>query len=172
MRCVVVTLLVAAPLVGAPLVADAKPAWKPHPIHIIPGVPLKPEDIKPYVPPNLAPEPEPEASDVKVVEVTAPEAVIEIRPWSSPMVGNAIKGARLPVKGTAKTSKGGCSSHVWYALEPFGWICGHEARPTNEPATTEQVLKVREGSRLPFQYVMVLVKDEENKKRFTQLFGG
>ena len=169
MRCVVVTLLVAAPLVGAPLVADAKPAWKPHPIHIIPGVPLKPEDIKPYVPPNLAPEPEPEASDVKVVEVTAPEAVIEIRPWSSPMVGNAIKGARLPVKGTAKANKGGCSSHVWYALEPFGWICGHEARPTDQPATTEQVLKVREGSRLPFQYVMVLVKDEDKAPMWATL---
>ena len=75
------------------------------------------------------------------------------------MVGNAIKGARLPVKGTVKATKGGCSSRVWYALEPFGYLCGHEAQPTNEPATTEQVLKVREGSRLPFQYVMVLVKE-------------
>jgi len=153
MRFVVVTLLIAAPLV-----AEAKP-WKPHPIHVIPGVPLKPDDIKPYVPPNLAPEPAPEPSDVKVVEVTAPEAVIEIRPWLSPMVGNAVKGARLPVKGIAKAAHG-CSK-PWYALEPFGWICGHDARPTTEPATTESVLKVREGSRLPFQYVMVLVKDEE-----------
>jgi hypothetical protein len=155
-------------LLAAPVVAHAKP-WKPHPIHIIPGVPLKADDIKPYVPPNLAEEPAPEPSEVKVVEVTAPEAVIEIRPWSSPMVGNAIKGARLPIKGTAKATKGGCSSHVWYALEPFGWICGHEARPTNEPATTEQVLKVREGSRLPFQYVMVLVKDEEKLPMWTTL---
>ncbi len=163
MRSVVVALIIAAPLV-----AGAKP-WKDHPIHIIPGVPLKADDIKPYVPPNLAPEPAPEPSEVKVVEVTAPEAVIEIRPWSSPMVGNAIKGARLPIKGTAKASKGGCSSHVWYALEPFGWICGHEARPTNEAATTEQVLKVREGSRLPFQYVMVLVKDEEKLPMWTTL---
>ena len=38
MRSVVVTLLVVAPLV-----ADAKP-WKPHPIHVIPGVPLKADD--------------------------------------------------------------------------------------------------------------------------------
>ena len=161
MRFVAVALLLAAPLV-----ADAKP-WKPHEIHVIPGVPLKPDDIKPYVPPNLAPEPAPEPSDVKVVEVTAPEAVIEIRPWLSPMVGNAVKGARLPVKGTAKASHG--CSRPWYALEPFGWICGHEARPTNEPATTEQVLKVREGSRLPFQYVMVLVKDEEKSPMWTTL---
>jgi lipoprotein-anchoring transpeptidase ErfK/SrfK len=156
MRSVVLALLVAAPAV-----AHATKPWKPHPIHIIPGVPLKAEDIKPYVPPNLPPDPAPEPSDVKVVEVTAPEAVIEIRPWSSPMVGNAIKGARLPVKGVAKTTHGGCSAKVWYALEPFGWLCGHEARPTTEPATTEQVLKVRPNSRLPFQYVMVLVKDED-----------
>lgn len=166
MRFVVVTLIFAAPLVAAPRAADAKP-WKDHPIHVIPGVPLKPEDIKPYVPPNLLPEPTPEPSDVKVVEVTAPEAVIEIRPWLSPMVGNAVKGARLPVKGIAKASHG--CSRPWYALEPFGWICGHEARPTAEPATTESVLKVREGSRLPFQYVMVLVKDEEKLPMWTTL---
>ena len=70
MRSVVVTLIFAAPLLAAPRAADAKP-WKDHPIHVIPGVPLKPEDIKPYVPPNLLPEPTPEPSDVKVVEVTA-----------------------------------------------------------------------------------------------------
>lgn len=154
-------------VVAASTVASAKP-WKPHPIHVIPGVPLKPEDIKPYVPPNLPPDPEPEPSDVKVVEVTAPEAVIEIRPWSSPMVGNAIKGARLPVKGIAKPSKGGCSTR-WYALEPFGWLCGHEAHPTDKPATTESVLKVREGSRLPFQYVMVLVKEGDKVPMWASL---
>jgi hypothetical protein len=71
----------------------AKP-WKPHPIRVIPGVPLKPEDIKPYTPPKLSPEPPLEPTEVKTVEVTAPEAIIEMRPWSSPMVGNAILGAR------------------------------------------------------------------------------
>jgi len=163
MRLVVICLLVAAPVV-----AGAKP-WKPHPIHVIPGVPLKPEDIKPYVPPNLAPEPPLEPSDVKVVEVTSPEAVIEIRPWSSPMVGNAIHGARLPVKGVVKAQKGGCTARVWYALDPFGYLCGHEARPTDQPATTESVLKVREGSRLPFQYVMVLVKEGDKVPMWASL---
>ena len=139
-------------------VAAAKP-WKPHPIHVIPGVPLKADDIKPYVAPKLLPEPELEPSDVKVVEISTQEAVIEIRPWSSPMVGNAIQGARLPVKGVVKATRGGCSAKVWYALEPFGYVCGKEAHPTDQPATTEQVLKVKEGSRLPFQYVMALVKE-------------
>ena len=154
MRSVAVVTL----LVAAPFVADAKP-WKPHPIHVIPGVPLKADDIKPYVPPNLAPEPPLEPSDVKVVEVTAPEAVIEIRPWSSPMVGNAIQGARLPVKGDGRRrTSGGCSSHVWYALEPFGYSCGHEARADRTSAATTRAgaegargiaaaVSVRDGAR-------------------------
>jgi lipoprotein-anchoring transpeptidase ErfK/SrfK len=154
MRCAVLSLLLALPAVA---VAKPQP-WKPHPIHVVPGVPLKAEDIKPYVPPKLAPEPPLEPSDVKVVEVTTPEAVIEIRPWSSPMVGNAVHGARLPVKGVVKATKGGCSK-LWYALEPFGYLCGHDAKPSEPPATMESVLKVREGSRLPFQYVMMLVKE-------------
>jgi lipoprotein-anchoring transpeptidase ErfK/SrfK len=160
-------LLVAMVLTSS-VTASAKP-WKPHPIHVVPGVPMKADDIKPYTPPNLAPEPPLEPSEVKVIEVTAPEAVIEIRPWSSPMVGNAIKGARLPVKGVVTASKGGCSSRVWYALEPFGYLCGHEARATQQPATTESVLKVREGSRLPFQYVMLLVKEGDKQPMWASL---
>jgi lipoprotein-anchoring transpeptidase ErfK/SrfK len=153
MRSVLLCLVVTA-------MALAKP-WKPHPIHIIPGVPLKPDDIKPYVPPNLADEPPLEPSDVKVVEVTAPEAVIEIRPWTSPMVGNAINGARLPVKGVVKASKSGCAARVWYALEPFGYLCGHDGKPSSQAPSTDSVLKVREGSRLPFLYVMALVPEGE-----------
>jgi lipoprotein-anchoring transpeptidase ErfK/SrfK len=148
--------------------ANAKP-WTPHPIHVVPGVPLKADDIKPYVPPKLLPEPPLEPSDIKVVEVTVPEAVIEIRPWSSPMVGNAIHGARLTVKGVVKATRGGCQSRVWYALEPFGYLCGHEGQPTDKPATTEQVLKIREGTRLPFLYVMELVKEGDKVPMWASL---
>jgi lipoprotein-anchoring transpeptidase ErfK/SrfK len=152
-----------------PALAQATKPWKPHPIHVIQGVPLKPEDIKPYFPPKLAPEPPIEPSDVKVVEISVPEAIIQIRPWSSPMVGNAIQKARLPVKGVVKTTRGGCSSKVWYALEPFGYLCGREANPTDKPASTESVLQVKDGSRLPFQYVMILVKDEEFMPMWTTI---
>lgn len=152
-----------------PQAAQAGKPWKPHPIHVIPGVPLKAEDIKPYTPPHLLPEPPVEPSEIKTVEVTAQEAIIEIRPWSSPMVGNAIKGARLPIKGVVKTTRGGCSSRVWYALEPFGYVCGHEANPTDQPPTAEQVLKVREGTRLPFLYVMALIKEGDKIPMWTSL---
>ncbi len=92
-----------------------------------------------------------------------------MRPWSSPMVGNAIHGARLPIKGVVKTTRGGCSSKVWYALEPFGYLCGREANPTDKAATTESVLQVKEGSRLPFTYVMILGKDDEMMPMWTTL---
>jgi lipoprotein-anchoring transpeptidase ErfK/SrfK len=142
-----------------PALAGAKP-WKPHPIHVVPGVPLKADDIKPYVPPKLAPEPTPEPSDVKVIEVVTPDAVVSIRPWSSPMVGTVGQGTRVPVRGTVKPVKGNGCAKLWYALEPFGYICNRDVKPTDQPASTEQVLKVREGTRLPFQYVMILVKDD------------
>jgi lipoprotein-anchoring transpeptidase ErfK/SrfK len=139
-------------------IALAKPPWKPHPITVIPGVPLKPDDIKPYVPPRLAAEPPLDPTTVKSILVQVPDAVVSIRPWSSPLVGTVAEGTRVAVKGTVKANKGGCSK-LWYAVEPFGYMCSHDVRPSDEPPTTEPTLKVREGSRLPFQYVMVLVKE-------------
>ena len=135
-------------------------AWKPHPITVIPGVPMKAADIKPYTPPNLPPDPAPEPSDVKLVEVTAdPEALIEIRPFSSPMVGSVAKGAKLPVKGAILAKGRGCGGKYWYAIEPFGWLCSKDARVSDGPATEQSVLHVPDGERLPFHYVMVLVKE-------------
>src|SRR6478672_3122670 len=81
--------------------ATAKP-WKPHPIKVIPGVPLKPDDIKPYVAPKLAPEPPLDPTTVKSIVVQTPDAVVNIRPWSSPLVGTVAEGTRVAVKGTVK----------------------------------------------------------------------
>jgi lipoprotein-anchoring transpeptidase ErfK/SrfK len=139
--------------------AGATKPWKPHPIHVIPGVPLKPEDIKPYVPPKLSPEPALEPSDVKTVQVITPDATVSARPWGSPLVGTIGEGTRVAVRGVVKATRGSCAGRVWYAVEPFGYLCGHDAHPTSEAPTTEPTLKVREGSRLPFQYVMALIKE-------------
>jgi lipoprotein-anchoring transpeptidase ErfK/SrfK len=147
--------------------ATAKP-WKPHPIKVIPGVPLKPDDIKPYVPPKLAPEPPLDATTVKSIVVQIPDAVVNIRPWSSPLVGTVAEGTRVAVKGTVKAIHGGCSK-LWYAVEPFGYMCAHDVRPSDEPPTTEPTLKVREGSRLPFQYVMFLLKEGEKTPMWASL---
>jgi lipoprotein-anchoring transpeptidase ErfK/SrfK len=152
---------------AAPTVAEGKP-WKPHPIKVIPGVPLKADDIKPYTPPKLLPEPPIDPSDVKVVEVSVPEATISMRPWGSPLLGTTVQGARLPVKGTVKPIKGSCGK-LWYALEPFGYICGKEAHPTDKPAMDKPLIDIREGMRVPFQYVMVLVKEGDKVPMWASL---
>ncbi|HEY7957812.1 MAG TPA: L,D-transpeptidase [Polyangia bacterium] len=162
------TTLLALVLLTPSFTALARP-WKPHPIHIIPGQPLKPEDIKPYTPPNLPPEPPLEPTEVKTVEVKVPEAIVEIRPWLSPMVGNAIEGARLPVRGVVTGNHHGCSSKTWYAVAPFGYVCGRDVKPTSEAPSTESVLKVQPDSRLPFRYVMVLIKDDVKMPLWTTL---
>jgi hypothetical protein len=138
--------------------ATAKP-WKPHPIKVIPGVPLKPDDIKPYVPPKLAPEPSPEPTTIKSIVVQTPDATVSLRPWSSPLLGTVAEGTRVGLRGTIKPVHGGCK--LWYAVAPAGYMCSRDVRPSDDPPTTEPTLKVREGSRLPYQYVMVLVKEGE-----------
>lgn len=134
---------------------------KKKPLRVTPGVPMREQDIPPYVPPTLPDELPVEPSDIKVVEITAPEAMILMRAGGAPMVGNAIQGARLPVRGVVKNSARGCSSKLWYALEPFGYLCSREARVTTQPPSTEQVLKVPEGERLPFHYVIVVIPEGE-----------
>jgi lipoprotein-anchoring transpeptidase ErfK/SrfK len=155
-RCISFAAIVTGFTLCAPSSALAE-KWKPHPITVLPGVPMRAADIKPYVAPNLGPEPPLEPSETAVVEVTVLEAAIELRPGGAPLAGNAVQGARLPVKGQVKGR--GCSGKPWYALEPFGYLCSRDAKPTELPATTEQVLKVKDGERLPFHYVMVLVKE-------------
>ena len=122
------------------------------------------ERIKPYAAPDLTAETPPEPSEVKVVEITEPnEALVLARPYyPSPLLGAVVNGARAPVKGVvhAKTPRG-CAPKLWYALDPFGYVCAKGARPSSEPPTPDAVLKVPDGERLPFHYVMVYVKEGE-----------
>src|SRR5262249_26542952 len=123
--------------------------------------PLKPGEIRPYVAPTLEPEPPPEPSDIKVVEVEEDEAQVLARPWyGAPMVGNLALGARLPLRGIfqGKSSKY-CPNRKWLALQPMGWICSKQPKPTSQPPTDAAVLKVPPGERLPFRYVMVMSKE-------------
>ena len=150
-----------------PAVAVAAP-WKPHPIKVTPGVPMRAADIKPYVAPKLPPDPPLDPTDAKSVKVIVDEAVVNIRPWSSPLLGNAARDMHLAVKGTVK-GKPGSGCKLWYALEPFGYVCQREVAATDAAPSTESVLKVKEGSRLPFLYVMSLVKEGDKLPMWANL---
>jgi hypothetical protein len=125
----------------------------------------KSQKLRPYVPPQLPPEPEIAPSEAHVVEIVPPEgdfdANVLARPWfAAPMVGQVLRGARIAVRGEAMVkSTHGCPTQRYYALQPFGWICSAQTRKSTQAPTTEQVLQVPEGSNLPFVYVMVGVAE-------------
>lgn len=123
--------------------------------------------VRPYAPPELEPNPAPEASDVYSVEI-APEngqwdANVYARPvYTAPLVGNVARGARVRVRGQlGATESVFCSTGIYYALEPFGWICSADTKPTHEPLTTRSVLELVDKSLLPYRYVMVTVPEDE-----------
>jgi hypothetical protein len=121
--------------------------------------------IRPYVPPVLDPEPVVVPSAVKVVQI-APQgdewdATVLARPsFVAPLVGHVARGSRIGVLGEVPTPNSRtCSTRLYYALEPFGYICSSETRLTDEPKTVEPVLKVVEPTPLPYRYAMVLVEE-------------
>jgi lipoprotein-anchoring transpeptidase ErfK/SrfK len=121
------------------------------------------EKVKPYTSPDYEAEPPLEPSETKVVEIVDKEnqeVLVLVRPWVSPLIGSVPPGTRLSVKGVVHPKSGhGCPTHLWFAVEPWGYVCSKNARPTAEAATTTQVLQVPDGERLPFHYVMMGVKE-------------
>ena len=121
--------------------------------------------IRPYVPPKLDPEPELTASTVKVVQITPSsgewDVTVLARPsFVAPLVGHVARGARVGVRGEVATPQSRtCSTRLYYALDPFGFLCSSETRPTTEPRTTEPILKVLPPTPLPYRYVMVIVEE-------------
>lgn len=152
-----------APATGAQVRAQAaaQPASPGKP----PKAPEPPKiEIKPYVPPRIDPEPVTEAADTKTVRVPEDEASVLVRPGpGQPMVGSAVPGARLPVRGMwIAPNARRCNSKRWYILDPFGWVCGDWVKRTEDEPSKVPVLTVPAGKTLPFQYVMVGVKPEES----------
>ncbi len=120
------------------------------------------DKVKPYTGPDWEAEPALEPTDTKVVEVIGKEdeQLVLVRPWTSPLLGAVVRGARVPVRGVIHAkSASGCPTHLWYVLDPWGYLCSKVAKPSAQPATTDAVLKVPDGERLPFHYVMEGVKE-------------
>jgi hypothetical protein len=78
------------------------------------------------------------------------------------LVGSVARGAVIRVRGQVVIADSkSCDSKVYYALEPFGYLCGDEAKPSNKPPTTGSLFEPIEGSVLPFEYAMVNTPEEE-----------
>jgi hypothetical protein len=124
--------------------------------------------IRPYVPPTLSPEPELTPTTVSAVEI-APmngdwDLPVLARPsFAAPLVGHVMTGARIRVRGEVvlEGRGNGCSTRLYYALDPIGYICSNEARPTYDPPTDKPVLQLVGDTPLPYHYAMVLVPEGE-----------
>jgi len=122
--------------------------------------------LRPYVAPVLPPEPEILPSSLQTVEVLPAngdwDANVFARPhYSAPLVGQVARGSRVHVRGELSLpSAPFCPSRIYYALEPFGWLCSSDAQPTSAPVTTESVLSPVAGTPLPYRYAMVIVEQE------------
>ncbi|HEY3356410.1 MAG TPA: L,D-transpeptidase [Polyangia bacterium] len=116
------------------------------------------KEPKPYVPPVLDPEPAPEASKDAAVEARSSETGVFARPWyPSPRIGTLASGTRLKVRGqvASRPKERLCGKAIWYAVEPFGWVCRAHVKPTAAAPTTEPVFRMKPGERLPYRYGMV-----------------
>lgn len=111
---------------------------------------------------SLPPSPALSRTEVKVIEVvSADEAEIRLRPWKTFLAGTARRGARLRVRGV--TTGPDCAGSSWYAVEPFGFVCGADARPSDQPPTPPTKLEPLPGSALPFQYAVVLIPKGDDR---------
>ena len=143
------------PPITAPFDASLRPMVATLALFLVGGA------LSPALAVPLAPEPPLTPAQVAVVEIAAPDdqwdATVFARPWwGAPMAGQVRHGARIPVRGVAVSADArGCSTRLWFALVPFGFICSNQTRPTDQPATTEPVLAPVDATPVPFRYVMV-----------------
>lgn len=117
---------------------------------------------------NLSPIPTLKTVDFSVVEIVPqnPEhwdVSVYVRPErTSKLVGHVARGARIRIRGQIETEDAkGCDDDIYYAIEPFGYICSANAIATDRSPTTEQILEPLEGSPLPYEYAMVHVPEGE-----------
>jgi len=121
--------------------------------------------LRPYVAPALEPDPALSPPELTRVEIVPPNEDWDIpvlaRPRdASPLLGSVGRGTRVGVRGElAVPSSRYCRGSVFYAIEPFGWICAALTRPTDQPLTTTAALSIEPGTPVPYRYVMVVVPE-------------
>lgn len=160
---------------GAPSATAVELARKKNKLTavVLPGIEQVPgyRRVRVYTPPLHDAEPVLEPSDVHVVEVRPPrEALVLARPASSPLLGAIVAGARVPVRGVVRSATSrGCGSKLWYAIDPWGYVCAGSVRPTAERPSSERVLDLPEGERVPFRYVSVGIPEGEKLPMWASL---
>jgi len=121
--------------------------------------------LRAYVPPLLPPEPTFTPTALHTVEVVPAngdwDANVFARPsYTAPLVGNVARGTRLTVRGELMPpDRAYCATGLYYAIEPYGWVCSADTEPSGEPPTTESVLQVVPGSSVPYRYARVMVEE-------------
>jgi hypothetical protein len=122
--------------------------------------------LRPYVPPVLEPDPAFVPSEATTIEIAPPaeewDMPVLARPRdTSPLLGSIARGTRTRVRGElAVATSRYCRGGVFYAIEPFGWICAADTQPTTLALTTAPALALEPGTSLPYRYVMVVVPEE------------
>ena len=124
--------------------------------------------LRPYGVPALEPDPPFMPSYEAVVEIDPPaddwDMPVLVRPRdTAPLLGSIARGTRVRVRGElAVSSSRYCGGSVFYAIEPFGWICGEFTRPSDEPPTASAALPLEPDALVPYRYVMVVVPEGES----------
>jgi hypothetical protein len=114
--------------------------------------------IKPYVAPQLEPEPDVEAAEHPALLVIDPDVQVVARPWyAAPLVGALAQDAVVPLAGVvASRSRRGCGGKAWYKIGPSAYVCSLGVTGSDEVPRGQDLLPP-DGAALPFTYVMVSV---------------
>jgi hypothetical protein len=121
--------------------------------------------IRPYVAPVLEADPAFGPPETPAVEIDPPDQDWDMpvlaRPRdTSPLLGSIARGTRVKVRGELTVpSSHYCGGGIFYAIEPFGWVCAQFTSPTNQPLTTAPALGLEAGTQVPYRYVMVVVPE-------------
>lgn len=126
----------------------------------------------------------PAESPPPVVVEQAPAPAIVVRPrvpehwdasvfaepiYSAPLVGHVARDAILPIRGVVRLPGARfCQSEVYFALHPYGYLCGDDGELSHATLTTQPAMAPMPESVVPYRYAMVNVEEGE----YVPLFGG
>ena len=124
--------------------------------------------LRPYVPPVLEADPAFVPSEATLIQVVPMDDEWDMpvlaRPRdTAPLLGSIQRGTVTKVRGELVVAGSRyCRGGVFYAIEPYGWLCAEGTQPTNLPLTSAPALTLEPGTNVPYRYVMVVVPEESS----------